>query len=118
MNGKWLEKGKITLLNEVKYALLKFFASENDEKVTEKYIFLAAKPKILPLGITNIDIIKEKDNLSIIITLEFPGLLIEKAGSRLDKLIKFLEDVLKYPIKIRIIESTLWKVDYSKIKFD
>ena len=46
--------------------------------------------------------------INITITLDRPGLLIGKAGSTYDLLLKYLEDTLSSKIHIHIIESKLW----------
>ena len=63
---------------------------------------------IIKFGITKFTVIPRKTTILINITLERPGLLIGKAGTRINKLQAHLSDLCKKPVQIHLIESQLW----------
>lgn len=63
---------------------------------------------IFSLGITDIQFEFKPDVIEMIITLERPGLLIGKGGRTIDGVTEFLSKN-DTPVKIKIIESKLWR---------
>lgn len=61
------------------------------------------------LGITDIKTKINKKRITIIITLERPGLLIGKGGETIDSLQNYLNRILNRDVKFLIKESKLWE---------
>lgn len=64
--------------------------------------------------IHEIDVIKHYlyNGVTIIITLERPGVFIGRRGADIDRIREYLKDKLKMDIEILLKESTLWKRRY------
>jgi len=65
------------------------------------------------MEITDISTKKIKEILLITITLNRPGLLIGKAGERIDALEKYLKEYFEKAVKIHIEESRLWDYNFN-----
>lgn len=62
--------------------------------------------------VTTTDIrINEGEILEIIIESHLPGLIIGEKGARLEKIKQILEFKLKREVKIKLLESKIWRQD-------
>lgn len=66
------------------------------------------------LRVTNVSMTLGKEEHTIIITLERPGLLIGKAGKDINALTERLTKGLGHPIKIKVIEDKQWNGIYTE----
>jgi len=56
-----------------------------------------------------------KITIIIDVTLQRPGLLIGVRGTTIDALTEYINRQIKYPVKIKIRESQLWKIKYRNV---
>ena len=82
------------LLKEIRHHMLCFFENEDMSRIS--------------LGITNMECSKDKNGITLTITLERPGFLIGRAGRTLDSLTEYLKTLLDADVKIKLVEDKTW----------
>ena len=100
IHGLRLAKEREEVLKEAKWSMTWFWKENNTSRQK--------------LCITNVAIKLGKEEHTLTVTLERPGVLIGRAGSNIDALQKRLTKDLKHPVKVLIIEDKQWLGIYAE----
>ena len=105
---RYLERKSTEKYREVARLIGEYYLEKQDLSIKERYV--KAREEILSLGITEI---KTKD-ITIIITLQRPGLLIGRRGENIEKLKTFISSRTLYKnIEIKEDNIICWCVPYD-----